>query len=62
MSPKDVIRRLRKDGWQIKRRGPGDHVQFVHPSKPGKVTVDMGVREFPLGTLRSIFRQAGWDW
>jgi predicted RNA binding protein YcfA (HicA-like mRNA interferase family) len=62
MSPKDVVRRLRKDGWQIKRRGPGDHVQFAHPSKPGKVTVDMGVREFPLGTLRSIFRQAGWDW
>nr|WP_308788785.1 hypothetical protein [Pelagibacterium lentulum] len=24
--------------------------------------MDMGVRQFPTGTLRSIFRQAGWDW
>jgi predicted RNA binding protein YcfA (HicA-like mRNA interferase family) len=46
----------------VKRRGPGDHVQFVHPSKPGKVTLDTGVREIPIGTLRSVFRQAGWKW
>jgi predicted RNA binding protein YcfA (HicA-like mRNA interferase family) len=62
VSPKEVVRRLRDDGWVLRRRGPGDHVQFVHPSRSGKVTVDMGVREIPIGTLRSIFRQAGWDW
>jgi len=62
MTPKDVVRRLRDDGWTVKRRGPGDHVQFVHPHRSGKVTVDMGVKEIPTGTLRSIFRQAGWDW
>ncbi|MBN9022640.1 MAG: type II toxin-antitoxin system HicA family toxin [Rhizobiales bacterium] len=62
MTPKEIVRRLRSDGWQVKRRGPGDHVQFAHPHRPGKVTVDMGAREFPPGTLRSIFRQAGWDW
>jgi predicted RNA binding protein YcfA (HicA-like mRNA interferase family) len=62
MTPKEIVRRLSTEGWAVKRRGPGDHVQFVHPKKPGKVTVDMGVREIPVGTLRSIFRQAGWDW
>jgi predicted RNA binding protein YcfA (HicA-like mRNA interferase family) len=46
----------------VKRRGPGDHVQFVHPTTPGKVTLDMGVRDIPIGTLRSVFRQAGWKW
>lgn len=47
--------------------GPGDHVQYAHPAKPGKVTLDMGADPIPTGTLRSIYRQAGyrqagWDW
>ncbi|MBS0472035.1 MAG: type II toxin-antitoxin system HicA family toxin [Proteobacteria bacterium] len=62
LSPRDLVRRLKDDGLVVKRRGPGDHVQYVHPVKPGKVTVDMGARDIPMGTLRSVFRQAGWDW
>ncbi len=62
MSAKEVVRRLGADGWVVKRRGPGDHVQFTHPEKPGRVTVDMGARDIPIGTLRSVFRQAGWEW
>lgn len=62
MKPREIVKRLIAEGWTVKRRGPGDHVQYVHPDRPGKVTVDMGVREIPIGTLRSIFRQAGWDW
>jgi predicted RNA binding protein YcfA (HicA-like mRNA interferase family) len=62
MTPKEITKRLKADGWTVKRKGPGDHVQYVHPTKPGKVTIDMGVRDIPIGTLRSIFRQAGWDW
>lgn len=62
LSPKEVATLLRADGWAVKRKGPGDHVQYAHPTKPGKVTLDMGARPIPVGTLRSIFRQAGWDW
>ncbi len=62
LTPREVDKRLRADGWAIKRKGPGDHVQYAHPQKPGKVTVDTGVREIPIGTLRSIFKQAGWLW
>jgi len=62
MTPREIVKMLIADGWKIKRKGPGDHVQYDHPTKPGKVTVDMGVKEFPPGTLRSIFRQAGWEW
>jgi predicted RNA binding protein YcfA (HicA-like mRNA interferase family) len=61
-TPKEVVGMLTKDGWTVKRKGPGDHVQFVHPTKPGKVTVDMGVDNIPTGTLRSIHRQAQWEW
>ena len=62
LSAKEVMRRLQSDGWTIARRGPGDHVQLKHPLKPGRVTLDMGARDIPIGTLRSIYRQAGWPW
>ena len=59
---RDVISRLLAEGWTVARKGPGDHVQYKHPRRPGRVTVDMGVRELPVGTMRSIYRQAGWEW
>ncbi|WP_306416210.1 type II toxin-antitoxin system HicA family toxin [Affinirhizobium pseudoryzae] len=34
----------------------------MHPQILRRVSLDMGVREIPTGTLRSIFRQAWWDW
>lgn len=57
-----MIRKLRADGWTVARKGPGDHVQWKHPSKPGLVTVDMGEPEIPTGTLRNIYRAAEWEW
>ncbi len=62
LSANELVRRLRADGWIKKRKGPGDHVQFAHPTKSGRVTVDMGSRDIPMGTLRSIYRMAGWKW
>lgn len=44
------------------RKGLGDHVQWKHSATTGRVTVDMGQPEIPTGTLRSIYRQAGWEW
>ncbi len=58
----DIEQRLRTDGWSIVRKGPGDHVQYTHPDRPGRVTIDVGAREIPTDTLRSIFRQTGWKW
>jgi predicted RNA binding protein YcfA (HicA-like mRNA interferase family) len=58
---RDLIRRLEMEGW-VARSGRGDHVVFKHPEKPGRVTVDTGVKEIPIGTLRSIYRMAGWKW
>ncbi|MCD4708461.1 MAG: type II toxin-antitoxin system HicA family toxin [Candidatus Sabulitectum sp.] len=61
MNSRDVIRRLKRDGWVL-HHVKGDHHQFKHPKKPGKVTVPHPKRDFPVGTLRSIYRQAGWEW
>lgn len=58
---RDLLRQLEVEGW-IRRPGKGDHVVFKHPTKPGRVTVDTGVKEIPIGTLRSIYRMAGWKW
>ena len=58
--PRDVAKRLLVDGY-AQRPGKGDHVNFVKPGAP-IVTLDMGKREIPIGTLRMIYRAAGWKW
>ena len=59
MKVRDVLERLRRDGWAVVRTR-GSHRQLRHASKPGLVTVsghsDDDVRP---GTLKSICRQAG---
>ena len=59
---RDIEKRLRAEGWTIARRGPGDHVQYTREGQPGRVTIDAGKDDIPTGTLRSIYRQAGWEW
>jgi len=61
MSSREIIRKLVSDGWTL-RNARGSHHQFVHPDKPGRVTVKHPSKDVPIGTLRSIFRQAGWEW
>lgn len=57
---KEIIKMLKADGWYLYTI-KGDHRQFKHPEKPGKVTV----RGKPSETLdqfllNSIWKQAGW--
>jgi predicted RNA binding protein YcfA (HicA-like mRNA interferase family) len=58
MDSRDIIAALEADGWQ-KVAQKGSHVQFKHPTKPGRVTVPHPKRDIPIGTLRSIEKQAG---
>lgn len=56
----EIIKMLEADGW-YKAYTKGDHRQFKHKTKKGKVTV----RGKPSETLdqfllNSIFKQAGW--
>ena len=61
MSSGEVIRRLEADGWR-QVAGKGDHRKFKHPERPGHVTVPHPKKDLATGTLRNIYRQAGWDW
>lgn len=58
MTSKEVIKRLEADGWYCVKT-VCDHWQFKHPVKPGKVTVIHPVKDFSIGTLRSIEKQSG---
>ncbi len=58
MDSREVIRRLKEDGWYEVRQS-GSHKQFKHPAKPGRVTVVHPKRDMPKGTLKSIEKQAG---
>jgi predicted RNA binding protein YcfA (HicA-like mRNA interferase family) len=61
MRSADIIKRLKTEGW-VKVGGKGDHEKFKHPDKPRHVVVPHPRKDMPFGTLRSIYRQAGWDW
>jgi len=58
VNSRDVIAALEADGWREVAQ-KGSHKQFRHPTKPGRVTVVHPKRDIPVGTLRSIERQAG---
>jgi predicted RNA binding protein YcfA (HicA-like mRNA interferase family) len=58
MDSREIIRRLERDGW-FEVAHVGSHKQFKHPGKPGRVTVPAPRKDVPLGTLRSIEKQAG---
>ena len=60
MDSREVIRRLKADGWVLVRT-KGSHHQFRHSSKPGLVTVPHPKRDLPIGTVTSILRQAGME-
>ncbi len=55
---REIITAIEADGWfEVGRKG--SHVQFRHPAKAGRVTVPHPRTDLPLGTLRSIEKQAG---
>lgn len=54
-----LIKMLTDDGWALVAT-KGDHHQFKHPTKPGRVTVPHPNKDIPKGTVMSIYRQAGW--
>jgi predicted RNA binding protein YcfA (HicA-like mRNA interferase family) len=61
MTSAEVIRRLESEGW-VRVGGKGDHSKFRHPKRTGHVVVPHPRKDIAVGTLRNIFRQAGWDW
>jgi len=58
MNSRAVIAELKQHGWyEVSQMG--SHKQFKHRTIKGRVTVPHPRRDIPLGTLKSIERQAG---
>jgi predicted RNA binding protein YcfA (HicA-like mRNA interferase family) len=58
MTPKEVIRLLKDDGWQELKGKRTSHRQFKHPLKSGKVTVPAHPKDIEFETLKRIAAQA----
>jgi len=58
MDSRLILRVLKSHGWYEVGQA-GSHVQLKHPTVSGRVTVPHPKRDIPLGTLRSIEKQAG---
>jgi len=59
MKVAEVLRLLYDDGWFLVTTR-GSHRQFKHPTKAGRVTVPgKPSDDLAVGTLASIFKQAG---
>ena len=59
MNFKEIEKIIKADGWTLKT-SQGSHFQYVHPTKPGKVTIpNHGKRDLSPGVVKSILKQAG---
>jgi predicted RNA binding protein YcfA (HicA-like mRNA interferase family) len=57
---RDIIARLKKDGFEeVSVRG--SHHKYTHPTLRRIVIVPHPRKDIPPGTVRSIYRQAGWQ-
>jgi predicted RNA binding protein YcfA (HicA-like mRNA interferase family) len=58
MDSRDIIRAIEKAG-RVQVATKGDHRQFKHPVRAGRVTVPHPKRDLPIGTVRSIEKVSG---
>ena len=58
MKFQEIERVILDDGWSLKAV-KGLHHQYVHPSKPGKVTIPHHTGDIAPVVINSILKQAG---
>ena len=58
MNSREIIQKLESAGW-YEARVRGSHHHFKHKVKSGVVTVPHPKKDLPIGTVKSILKQAG---
>ena len=58
MKFQEIERIILKDGWKLKAV-KGSHYQYIHSSKPGKVTIPYHAGDIAPVIIKSILKQAG---
>lgn len=54
---KSLVKLIEANGW-CRVKAKGGHLQFKHPTKPGRVTIPHPVKDLPRGTVKNIYKQA----
>ena len=54
-----IIARLLREGWELMNVS-GSHHKFRHAERQGRVTVPHPNKDIAIGTVREIYKQAGW--
>lgn len=57
---RDIIRRLQREGYE-RKSVEGSHHKYIHREKRRMVIVPHPKRDLPIGTVRSIYKDAGWE-
>ncbi len=58
MKSLDLIKKIEADGW-YEVRVTGSHHHFKHSTKKGLITIPHPKKDLPIGTVKSILKQAG---
>ena len=58
IKPREMEKRILADGRVFKNQ-EGSHKNYIHLTKPGKVTIPFHSKDLPKGTENNILRQAG---
>lgn len=59
MTAKEVIKKLKADGWKELPGSKTGHRQLKHPERQGKVTVPMHPGDMPKWVIKKIEQQSG---
>ena len=57
---RDIVRRLEREGFELVSVS-GSHHKFFHQALRRRVIVPHPKRDLPVGTVRAIYRDAGWE-
>jgi predicted RNA binding protein YcfA (HicA-like mRNA interferase family) len=58
MKFREIEKLILNDGWTFKS-AKGSHYQYVHPTKPGKVTIPVHSGDIAPIIIKSVLKQAG---
>ena len=58
MDSRSLIKQLQAAGWRL-RSVSGSHHVFVHPDRPGHLTVPHPKKDLGIGLVRKLLKQAG---
>ena len=58
MKFREIERLIKNDSWEYLYT-TGSHYYYIHPTKPGKVTIPYHNKDLKMKTVNSILKQAG---